>query len=93
MFFANDERNHVSNATTPSLETTIDVRIIPPFDRHSLIFGTFDRLNSGDSFVIVNDHDPRPLSYQFDVRYAGKFTWQYLEQGPDVWRVRISRTG
>lgn len=93
MFFANDERNHVSNATTPSLETTIDVRIIPPFDRHSLIFGTFDRLNSGDSFVIVNDHDPRPLSYQFDARYAGKFTWQYLEQGPDVWRVRISRTG
>lgn len=93
MFFANDERNQVSNATTPSLETTIDVRIIPPFDRHSLIFGTFDRLNSGDSFVIVNDHDPRPLSYQFDARYAGKFTWQYLEQGPDVWRVRISCTG
>ena len=82
----------MSDATAPSPETTIDVRVIPPFERHGLIFGTFDRLNSDDSFVIVNDHDPRPLSHQFEARYAGTFSWQYLEQGPDVWRVRIRRT-
>ena len=61
-------------------------------ERHRLIFGTFERLSSGDGLLIINDHDPRPLSYQFDARYAGRFAWQYLEQGPDVWRVRIRRT-
>jgi uncharacterized protein (DUF2249 family) len=23
---------------------------------------------------------------------AGEFSWEYLEEGPEVWRVRIGRT-
>lgn len=80
-------------AITSAPVATIDVRAIPLIVRHRLIFGTFERLKRGEEFVIVNDHDPRPLSYQFDERYGGTFEWRYLEQGPDVWRVRISRTG
>jgi uncharacterized protein (DUF2249 family) len=43
--------------------------------------------------VLVNDHDPRPLRYQFEAQYAGEYTWEYLEAGPAVWRVRIGRVG
>jgi uncharacterized protein (DUF2249 family) len=39
----------------------------------------------------VNDHDPKPLYYQFQAEIGPKFEWQYLEQGPEVWRVRIGR--
>jgi len=39
----------------------------------------------------VNDHDPRPLYYQFAAERAGTFTWDYLEKGPDLWRIRIGR--
>ena len=46
----------------------------------------------GQDFVLVNDHDPKPLYYQFKAEYDGAFGWDYLDQGPDVWRVRISRT-
>ena len=42
--------------------------------------------------MLVNDHDPKPLYYHFKAEYDGTFTWDYLDQGPDVWRVRISRT-
>jgi uncharacterized protein (DUF2249 family) len=42
--------------------------------------------------VLVNDHDPKPLYYQFKVEHAREFTWDYLEQGPEVWRVRIGKT-
>ncbi len=70
----------------------IDVRTIIPRDRHPLIFNTFHALGSGDDFVLVNDHDPKPLYYQFEAEYHDSFGWDYLEQGPDVWRVRISRT-
>lgn len=74
-------------------QKTLDVRPIPPREKHSTIFQTFDALDSGESFVLINDHDPRPLRYQFDAEHSGRFGWQYLEEGPDVWRVQISKSG
>jgi uncharacterized protein (DUF2249 family) len=70
----------------------IDVRTIAPRDRHSLIYATFNRLAPGEAMELVNDHDPRPLYYQFNAQIPGQFAWEYLEQGPDTWRVAISRT-
>lgn len=69
----------------------IDVRTIEPRDRHPLIFRTFDNLKPGESFELVNDHAPRPLFYQFQHERPDIFEWEYLEEGPQVWRVRIGR--
>lgn len=69
----------------------LDVRHLPPPQRHPLIFGTFERLRAGEWFELVNDHDPKPLYYQFAAERAGQFRWEYVEQGPEVWRVRIGR--
>lgn len=76
----------------PALEKVIDVREIPPRERHPLIFSTFENLADGQAFRLVNDHDPKPLFYQFSAEYPGSFEWAYEEQGPDVWQVRIART-
>lgn len=70
---------------------TIDVRQTPPAQRHPLIFGTYEALQPGESFELVNDHDPKPLYYQFEFERKGKFTWDYLEWGPETWRVRIGK--
>jgi uncharacterized protein (DUF2249 family) len=71
--------------------TQIDVRSILPRDRHALIFQTFDQLEIGNSFELVNDHAPRPLYYQFLHERTNLFEWVNLEEGPDVWRVQIKR--
>jgi len=71
---------------------TIDVRTIVPRERHPLIFNTFLELEAGLDNVLVNDPGPKPPYYQFKAEYDGAFAWDYLDQGPDVWRVRISRT-
>ncbi len=71
---------------------TIDVRTIVPRERHPLIFNTFNKLGAGEGFLLVNDHDPKPLYYQFKAELDGQFQWDYLEQGPEVWKVRIGRT-
>jgi uncharacterized protein (DUF2249 family) len=71
---------------------TIDVRTIVPRDRHPLIFGTFHDLAPGESLLVVNDHDPKPLHHQFEARVPGRFEWEYLESGPEVWKVRIGKT-
>jgi uncharacterized protein (DUF2249 family) len=70
----------------------IDVRTIAPRDRHPLIFSTFNKLATGQALELVNDHDPRPLYFQFHNTVPGQFSWSYLEQGPDTWRVAITRT-
>lgn len=75
--------------TTPTPEKIVDVRLVVPAQRHPLVFGTFERLKPGESFVLVNDHDPRPLYYQFQAEYIGQFSWDYLEKGPAVWKVRV----
>lgn len=78
--------------TTPqTFKTTVDVRAIAPRERHPLIFGTFDRLAAGEALLLVNDHDPKPLFYQFQAESKGQFTWDYLESGPDVWQVKIGK--
>jgi uncharacterized protein (DUF2249 family) len=74
-------------------DSTLDVRAEVPARRHSLIFDTYGALGPGDGFVLVNDHDPKPLYYQFDAEHTDDFTWDYLEVGPEVWRVRIGRPG
>lgn len=71
--------------------TQLDVRTIQPRDRHPTIFRTFDDLKPGESFELINDHDPKPLHYQFMHERAGFFEWKYLEEGPETWRVRITR--
>jgi uncharacterized protein (DUF2249 family) len=73
-------------------ETQLDVRAEAPANRHGLIFETYAALGPGQGFVLINDHDPKPLYYQFSAEHAGAFTWDYIEQGPETWRVRIGRT-
>jgi len=74
-----------------TLKTTIDVRQIPPPQRHPLVFKTYGELQPGEHFQLVNDHDPKPLFYQFNAEHTGEFTWEYVEQGPQTWRVNIGR--
>jgi uncharacterized protein (DUF2249 family) len=69
----------------------LNVTVIPPKDRHPLIFTTFDGLKKGEEFVLVNDHDPKPLYYSFLHEREGLFAWEYLEQGPTTWKVRIAK--
>lgn len=73
--------------TTPS----IDVRTIARAERHPRIFGMVGALEPGDTFVVISDHDPRPLHYQLEMAFPGELSWDYLEQGPEVWRVEVGR--
>jgi uncharacterized protein (DUF2249 family) len=69
----------------------VDARMYEPRDKHVVIFQTFDNLEKGQTMELINDHDPRPLHYQFLAELDGQFNWEYLEQGPEVWRVAIGK--
>ena len=78
-------------ATDEGTEGELDAQSLHPSVRHDTIFAAFAALPPGAAFVLRNSHDPKPLRYQFEGRFPGQFTWDYLETGPDVWKIRIGR--
>lgn len=85
------ERQAKLEAAMSTTDRIIDVRPETPKVRHEIIFEQFAALKAGSAYVLVNDHDPKPLWYQFDAEHKGEFSWDTLEDGPEVWRVRIGR--
>jgi uncharacterized protein (DUF2249 family) len=72
-------------------EHEIDLRLVPRAERHPLVFAAFDRLAVGESFIIFNDHDPQPLRMQIEQMRKGEMNWEYIERGPDTFRIRLTR--
>lgn len=69
----------------------MDVRPIPCSIKHGLIIRTWLDLPVGDHFILLNDHDPVPLFYQFAAQWPGTFTWEPLVKGPLEFRVKITK--
>lgn len=69
----------------------IDVRPLRGPDRNPTTFRAYDALGVGESFVLVDDHDPLRLRDEFDVEHPGSHHWDYVERGPETWRVRIGK--
>jgi regulator of cell morphogenesis and NO signaling len=72
-------------------ENILNVTVLEPRQKHPTIFARFDELAEGESLTIHNDHDPKPLYYQLLGERGNIFEWQYLEQGPQWWKVKISK--
>lgn len=75
----------------PAITSTLDVRQIGHGQRHPLIFRTFQELKPGQAFILVVDHDPKPVLFELDFAQHGKFKPTYLEQGPEVWRIQMAK--
>jgi len=78
------------------MSTTIDiyvlnVTLLEPKLKHPTIFQQFDKLEPGEAFRILNDHDPKPLYYQMLAERGNVFTWEYIQNGPQWWEVEIKR--
>jgi uncharacterized protein (DUF2249 family)/quercetin dioxygenase-like cupin family protein len=69
----------------------LDVRPLRKPDKHPTIFATYARLSVGESFELVNNHDPRHLHDEFEADHASSYGWEYIEKGPAVWRIRITK--
>ena len=82
------------NTTTEILigpDKVMDVRPIPCSVKHGLIIRTWLELPVGDHFILLNDHDPVPLYYQFAAQWPEAFTWEHLVNIPGEARVKITK--
>lgn len=81
--------DHKKNGKTVEL----DLRPLPSYQRHDKIFATWEALQPGEALRIINDHDPKPLRYQFEAEFAGRHIWEYEQTGPRDWAVKIIKKG
>ncbi len=73
------------------VDNELDVRELRKPDKHPTIFSTYAALSAGESFVLINNHDPKHLHDEFETDLSGGYGWAYLEKGPAVWRIRITK--
>ena len=71
----------------------LDVRTLAPRNKHPTIHELLRNLADGETLRLVNDHDPRSLRFEIEADYPATFQWEYLERGPEVWRVDIRKVG
>jgi uncharacterized protein (DUF2249 family) len=74
---------------TASDAPELDVRVIPHAIRHATVFGAWSAIPAGGSLIIVAPHDPKPLLAQ--LAEQGPLTVTYLDEGPDAWRLKLTR--
>lgn len=77
---------------TANTTEELDVRPLIPIKRHEKLLKLFRDLPAGESFVFINDHDPKPLYYEFRSIYGNVVGWEYLQRGGQEWKVKVTRT-
>ena len=78
-------------ATEREDEIILDIPTVEPNQKHALIFEVFGMLRQGDTFIIHNNHDPKPVYYQLQAMHGNVFDWDYLQQGPQWWDIRVTK--
>jgi uncharacterized protein (DUF2249 family) len=69
----------------------LDARVIPHAIRHASIKGALGSLEPGAGLVLVAPHDPVPLLQQVAAEAPGRYSVDYVECGPEVWRLAFVR--
>ena len=73
----------------------LDVRFVQPKDRLEMIMGACDDLRIDQAIELTVDHDPQCTYHALKAIRGGDdaFRFEYLEDGPDIWRVHVTKVG
>ena len=69
----------------------LDARLIPHSIRHATIFGALEAVGPGQGLILIAPHDPLLLLAQLQRTQPDVFTVEYLESGPEAWRLALVR--
>ncbi len=66
----------------------VDLRKVSIFERHNVLFDQIMKLKAGESFIFINDHEPRPLYPELAKR---GFQYQTQKEAEDKWVVTVKK--
>lgn len=72
----------------------LDIRPVEPKHRFDRIMAAYENLSDAETLELTVDHDPKCMYYALRAtRGDDAFSFDYLEDGPETWRVRVRKTG
>lgn len=70
----------------------LDVRDVEPKDRLETILGAYAALSPGATMTLTVDHDPSCMHHMLNATEPeGSFSFRKIEDGPEVWRAKVTR--
>jgi len=70
----------------------LDVRPVEPKNRFECIMGAYEELPASETLELTVDHDPKCMYYTLRAtRGDDAFSFDYLEEGPETWRVQVRK--
>jgi len=82
----------MSSPSAEAAQTRLDVRPIEPKHRFERIMSAYHDLSLGETLELVVDHDPKCMYYTLEAEHGAEtFSFEYLEEGPKVWRVHVQK--
>jgi uncharacterized protein (DUF2249 family) len=70
---------------------TLDGREIPCSIKHGMIIAKWQALPVGQSFILINNHEPVRLKNQFGELWPETFAWQCDAKGPEEFHIQITK--
>ncbi len=74
-----------------TIERRIDVRPLPPADRHTVILRAFDDLAEGRGLVVATDHDARPLHIELEQTRRSTYAWAQRRLAENHWEITLRK--
>ena len=69
----------------------LDARVIPHAVRHGAVIGALDGLRTDRALIVIAHHDPVPLLKQIDSKFGESLKREYVQEGPDAWKVQFTK--
>jgi uncharacterized protein (DUF2249 family) len=69
----------------------IDLSERTDLERNILVFQLFESMRPFSHFVFIVKEEPKTIYSQLENEHHGSFVWKYLEEGPQQWRVILTK--
>jgi regulator of cell morphogenesis and NO signaling len=74
-------------------DTVLNFDSFEPHVQHAIVFSLYEGLRDGESFHIQNSTEPKSLYEELSAVNIPALNCEYVERGPDKWKIRISKQG
>ncbi len=75
------------------LDTTqkLDLRKVAPEERSLRVLQAMESIRPGTIFLLFDNQEPVEIRKQLDHDFAGRFRWKLLQEGPDLWVIKVAK--
>ena len=77
--------------TVSDFSATLDARQLSLENSYSRLQSAFSLLSTGATLQVLSEQEPEALKARLLSDVPAQFAWDVLTEGPDMWRIAVTR--